>query len=93
METRNYSYLLERYMGIWNNRRMDAGDRPWEILEETIKRELKDENTHPRARRTLPEKFLLSTKRIMDSDLTPKDKLQLIQLHIELIERINKENG
>jgi hypothetical protein len=52
-------------------------------LKEAIMRELKDENTHPRVRKTVEEKFFLATNRITESSLTDIEKLKLIELHIE----------
>ncbi|MFE8702061.1 hypothetical protein ACFYKX_15800 [Cytobacillus sp. FJAT-54145] len=84
----DYNYLLMQYRTLWNNRLlMDENDSE-QILKEAIMRELKDENSHPRIRKPLHEKFFLGTKRITDSSLAPEDKLALIQLHIELLEKI-----
>ena len=87
----DYDYLLKEYREIWNNRRLDSDRSSEYILKDAISRDLKDENSHPRARRTLLEKYFLSTKRIVESALSPADKILLIQIHIEQVETIEKE--
>lgn len=93
MQTIDYPYLLEKYRGIWNNRKLDSDLNPKDVLEEAIDRDLKDENSHPRARRDLMEKYYLSTKRIIESDLSAENKIFLIQLHIERTEEIKQTKG
>ncbi|HAQ06882.1 MAG TPA: hypothetical protein DCR24_04910 [Bacillus bacterium] len=88
----DYDYLLKEYREIWNNRRLLSDMSPEYILKEAVSRDLKDENSHPRARRKLLEKYYLATKRIVDSALSPEDKMLLIQIHIEQAESIQKNN-
>lgn len=89
----DYDYLLKQYREIWNNRRLESDSNPEYTLKDAISRDLKDENSHPRARRTLLEKYYLSTKRIVESSLSPGDKMKLIQIHIEQVETIENGDG
>jgi hypothetical protein len=82
----NFTHLLNEYRKLWNNRKL-AGDEDAEaVLKEAIERELKDENSHPRVRKTLYEKFFLAVKRVTGSNLDAADKNSLIKLHIEMLE-------
>ena len=90
MPTTDYDYLLKEYRKIWNNRRLESDSSPEYILKDAISRDLKDENSHPRARRTLLEKYFLATKRIAESALSAEDKMMLIQIHFELADSIQK---
>ena len=91
MQTEQYDKLLKEYRELWNNRRLEADESPEGILKEAIARDLRDENSHPRARRTLMEKYFLATKRIVDSALSNESKIMLIQMHILQAEEI--KNG
>ncbi|EIJ78524.1 hypothetical protein PB1_13239 [Bacillus methanolicus PB1] len=86
----NYDYLLNQYRSIWNNRLLQSDLSSKEILNEAIKRELLDENSHPRARRPVHEKFYLAVKRMAESPLKDEDKLALITLHIQAMEMIKQ---
>ncbi|MBS8264537.1 hypothetical protein DYI25_08825 [Mesobacillus boroniphilus] len=89
----DYEKLLDEYRTIWNNRKLQSDQVPEDILREAIHRDLKDENSHPRARRTLMEKYFLATKRILEASLASESKIMLIQLHMELAEAIQDEAG
>ncbi|MBT2695091.1 hypothetical protein J7E32_19015 [Bacillus sp. ISL-55] len=89
----DYEKILDEYRTIWNNRRLQSEQAPEDILREAIQRDLKDENSHPRARRTLMEKYYLATKRILEASLTSESKIILLQLHMELVEAIQGEAG
>ena len=70
--------LLEAYLNIWNNRNiqsehLDKGA----ILSELIRRELLDENAHPRVRKPVFEKFYYSMKRLIESGI-PSDKIHAL---------------
>ncbi|MBT2677864.1 hypothetical protein J7E38_02565 [Bacillus sp. ISL-35] len=78
---------------IWNNRRLESAQEPEEILRDAILRDLRDENSHPRARKSLKDKFFLATKRIMESSLSTESKVILIQLHLELADAIQLEDS
>ncbi|GAM16752.1 hypothetical protein [Mesobacillus selenatarsenatis] len=89
----DYEKILDEYRTIWNNRRLQSDQSTEDILKEAIQRDLKDENSHPRARRTLMEKYYLATKRILEASLTTESKIILLQLHMELVEAIQDETG
>jgi hypothetical protein len=91
MDTMDYEFLLKEYKEIWNNRRLESEENPEKTLLDAITRELKDENTHPRARRTLMEKYFLATKRIIESAISNESKVLLIKMHSELTERLKKD--
>lgn len=79
--------LLVAYLSIWNNRRVtDGGGR--EVLTELIRRELLDENAHPRARKPVLEKFYLCIKRVMESPLSEEMKNAIVMLYITELERL-----
>jgi len=86
----NYDHLLEEYRSIWNNRLLAAGNKTSEeTLTEAIKRELLDENSHPRIRKNKYEKYYSAVKRVMDSPVAIDTKVQLIKMHIEIMEEIS----
>ncbi len=82
----NFDHLLNEYRKLWNNRKLTGDDEAELLLKEAIARELKDENSHPRVRKPLYEKFFLAVKRITSSSLDDVDKNALIELHIEQLE-------
>lgn len=87
----DYASLLNAYRSIWNNRSLAAEiGYEEEVLKEAILRELKDENSHPRVRRSPTEKYVLATKRIIESLMTDEEKVSLITLHLETIENLKK---
>lgn len=90
MYTVDYETLLSEYRGLWNNRRLESEQSSENILKEAIARDLKDENAHPRARRTLMEKYYLATKRILESSIGSESKLTLIRIHMEQAEEIQQ---
>jgi hypothetical protein len=87
----DYQHVLKEYREIWNNRKLESDEHPEMTLVEAITRELNDENTHPRARRPLMEKYYLATKRIMESSISLQNKAMLITIHIEVTEKIKQE--
>jgi hypothetical protein len=87
MEKR-FDLLLKEYRLIWNNRLLiQEGIESEQVLMEVIKREIYDENSHPRIRRNKYEKFYFATQRIMASSITEESKSALIRLHIEVMEQ------
>lgn len=86
MENNQFDDILQQYRLIWNHRTLNQGLSSEAILKDAITRELKDENSHPRVRRTSYEKFYSAVKRIEQSSISNKIKLQLLGLHIELME-------
>jgi hypothetical protein len=88
----DFNFLLNQYRTIWNNRLLSSIDKSSEeVLKEAIKRELLDENTHPRIRRNCYEKYYLSIKRVMGASILPEAKLALIQIHNEIIEELRNK--
>jgi hypothetical protein len=82
-----FDHLLAEYRLIWNNRLLESeGELSKNILIEAIERELNDENSHPRIRRSRYEKYFLATKRILESTISNEAKLELIHLHKYLME-------
>jgi CRISPR/Cas system CMR-associated protein Cmr3 (group 5 of RAMP superfamily) len=83
----SYDQLLQDYRLIWNNRLLQIeGQDSDQILLEAIKREINDENSHPRIRRNKYEKFYLATKRIIEAPIPIQSKIDLIYLHKNMME-------
>ncbi|MGD6780319.1 hypothetical protein ACQCT3_13930 [Sutcliffiella horikoshii] len=88
------SRLVESYKLLWNNRSMeflDGGDQK-ELLEQAIRRELKDELTHPRTRKQPMDKYYLAVKRIVESKLNATEQILLIKEFTLVLEEIKKES-
>ncbi|MBO0999819.1 hypothetical protein IOC57_18985 [Bacillus sp. SD075] len=79
--------LLVAYLSIWNNRKV-AGEGGREVLSELIRRELLDENAHPRARKPVLDKFYLCIKRVMESSLSEEMKNEIAMAYITEFERL-----
>ncbi|MFS0823316.1 hypothetical protein [Bacillus sp. 1P02SD] len=80
----DYDRLLKAYQSLWMNRRLWQKDLSSEvILRATIQRDLYDELTHPRLRKTPYEKFFMASKRIFDSSLPIEDKLHIQHVYLE----------
>ncbi|EKN65597.1 hypothetical protein BABA_19576 [Neobacillus bataviensis LMG 21833] len=89
-ENVNYQQLLEEYRSIWNNRLLTAKDQTSEeTLIQAIKRELLDENSHPRIRKDKYEKFYSAVKRVTASQISNESKVKFIEMHIEMMEEIS----
>lgn len=90
-DTVDYSELLAAYRTLWVNRPIvSSEEQSKEVLLEMIRRDLRDENSHPRARKNPYAKFYLATRRILDSTITDDKKLVLMNAHIEIFENIEK---
>ncbi|WP_442594155.1 hypothetical protein [Neobacillus sp. D3-1R] len=82
----DFEQLLVEYRKLWNNRLLAQEDLDSEVIViEAIKRELKDENSHPRIRKSIFEKYYLATKRILESNISNEYKMILIELHKEIM--------
>ncbi|MGM0899683.1 MAG: hypothetical protein ACQEXB_00955 [Bacillota bacterium] len=92
MDEINFTVLLREYRKLWNNRQLSSNLNAEENLKEAILRELRDENTHPRVRKTFYEKYYLGTKRIIESTLENEDKIKLMHQYKELMISLEKEN-
>ncbi|MCK1991109.1 hypothetical protein MPH61_00695 [Peribacillus muralis] len=86
-DTGKQESLLQAYLSIWNNRRVTDGGGA-DVLSELIRRELLDENAHPRARKAPLEKFYLCIKRVMESPLSEDKKNALIIVYIAELEKL-----
>jgi hypothetical protein len=89
----NFDELLAEYRMIWNNRMLDASDRSSEeTLTEAVKRELLDENSHPRIRKNKFEKYYSAISRITQSTISNDAKVSLIHVHNGIMEKLIKES-
>lgn len=88
----NFDELLAEYRMIWNNRLLAASDSSSEeTLKEAVKRELLDENSHPRIRKNKFEKYYSAINRITQSTISNEAKVSLINLHNGVMEQLIKE--
>ncbi|MCM3114485.1 hypothetical protein M3610_04230 [Neobacillus sp. MER 74] len=89
IEKVSFDYLLEQYRLIWNHRLLETmGQSSKETLLEAIKKELLDENSHPRVRKNKFEKYFSAINRVSDSTVSPEAKVQLIKIHNKVMEEI-----
>ncbi|MBT2699272.1 hypothetical protein J7E79_17965 [Bacillus sp. ISL-40] len=85
----SFDELLEEYRQIWNNRILETEGKGSEVtLVEAIKRELQDENSHPRIRKNMYEKYYSAIKRVINSTISLEAKLLLIKIHNEVMEEL-----
>ncbi|MGG0716873.1 hypothetical protein ABE096_04635 [Robertmurraya massiliosenegalensis] len=84
----HFDELLIHYRILWNNRVLTVEENSKKTLLDTIQRELKDENSHPRIRKGIHEKFYLAIRRINHSSLPEDIQSQLITLHIKIMEEL-----
>jgi hypothetical protein len=93
IENINYDELLSEYRMIWNNRMLAAPDRSSEeTLIEAVKREMLDENSHPRIRKNKFEKYYSAISRITQSTISNEAKVSLIHVHNGIMEKLIKES-
>jgi hypothetical protein len=89
----NFDELLAEYRMIWNNRMLAVSDRSSEeTLTEAVKRELLDENAHPRIRKNKFEKYYSAISRITQSTISNEAKVSLIHVHNGIMEKLIKES-
>jgi hypothetical protein len=89
VNTAAYEVLLKEYSSVWKNRNLyDENQSPEQILKEAIKRELLDQNSHPRVRKPISEKYISASKRILESGLSSESKVKLLDLHIQMIDQL-----
>jgi hypothetical protein len=84
----NNGELVQSYLKLWNNRKSPTEVNQVNWLKQQVKQELLDENSHPRIRKTVPEKFLLCTNRIQESSLTENEKKTLVSLYREVMDQL-----
>lgn len=86
----DFELLLKEYRNIWNHRSLVCkGSTSEQILKEAMKKELLDENSHPRIRKNRYEKYYLSIHRLTNSSIPPESKLCLLQIYNELMEELS----
>jgi hypothetical protein len=86
----DFELLLKEYRNIWNHRSLCSEENNSEqILKEAMKRELLDQNSHPRVRKNRYEKYYLSIHRLTNSSIPPETMLCLIQIYNELMEELS----
>jgi len=91
-EKEKYDGLLNEYRLIWNNRLLAGREEDSkEILLDAIKRELLDENSHPRIRKNKFVKYYFAIKRVMESTVSTDAKLKLIKLHNQIMAELSEE--
>jgi hypothetical protein len=91
-EQKHYVVLLEQYRSIWNNRLLTEMEMDSEaILVNTIRRELLDENSHPRVRKNRYQKYYSAIKRVITSSVSNETKIDLIELHNQIMEDLGQE--
>lgn len=89
IEKVSFDHLLEEYRLIWNHRLLDTmGKSSKDTLLEAIKRELLDENSHPRIRKSKFEKYFFAIKRVSDSTVSLEAKVHLIKIHNKVMEEL-----
>jgi translation elongation factor EF-G len=84
--------LLHAYRQLWVNRSLTVEKNEIETLYTAIEKDLKDEMTHPRLRKSFNEKFHLAIKRIVSSLLSDNQKVKLIDCHIVVLDKLKKNN-
>jgi hypothetical protein len=81
--------LLDAYRSLWSNRSLPATENEAEdVLLDAIRRDLLDEMTHPRLRKSPYEKFSLAITRIATSSLHAKQKYELVRLYVQQLENL-----
>ena len=83
--------LLESYKNLWSDRTLPSKLSAEETLHQAIKRELLDELTHPRLRKSLNEKYYLAVERIVQSPLELAHKVELIKRYTQIHSSIEGE--
>ena len=93
IENINFDDLLAEYRLIWNNRLLASSDRSSEeTLTEVVKRELLDENSHPRIRKNKYEKYYSAINRITQASISSEAKVALIHIHNGIMEELIRES-
>lgn len=87
----DYEQLLSSYRVLWSNRSLPIEQNALYTLEEAIKKDILDEMTHPRLRKSKEKKLIAAIKRIIQSSLTEHEKLELIHIHMMIYERLMNE--
>lgn len=90
IENDTYEELLQAYLCIWNNRSVEHEHEQDKkgILLELVRRELLDENAHPRVRKPVYEKFYYSMKRLAESNLSSNKIHALTTVYLYEMEQL-----
>ncbi|MFJ9291870.1 hypothetical protein [Bacillus halotolerans] len=83
--------IVKAYASLWNSRSFSNEDA--EAVTEAIDLELLDKRTHPRLRKPMLEKYYAAIQRIVNSQLEPAVKYQLVKLHTERVRYLKEERG
>ncbi|WP_144524315.1 hypothetical protein [Bacillus pumilus] len=83
--------LTAAYQSLWKNRQLDVDDMS--SLLEAICDDLSDARTHPRARKSFHQKYVLAVERILESGLRHDHQLQLISLHTKQLRELIQNEG
>ncbi|KEP27450.1 hypothetical protein [Bacillus zhangzhouensis] len=83
--------LAAAYRSLWKNRQLDVDDMS--SLHEAIRDDLLDARTHPRARKSLHQKYVLAVERILESAVRHDHQLQLISLHTKKLRELIQNEG
>ena len=90
-ESLDYDFLVREYQTLWKNRNLIGDDNRSETsLKQLITKELLDEYSHPRVRKSRYEKYYSSVKKILASAMMPEVKLALIQLYDKQMEELGE---
>jgi len=84
----DYEQLLSSYRKLWVNRSLQIQNNALETLEQAIRKDILDEMTHPRLRKRKEDKLIASIKRIMQSNLSEHEKVELIHIHMDVYDRL-----
>ncbi|MBM7703302.1 hypothetical protein [Metabacillus iocasae] len=86
----NSDQLLHCYKQLWSSRSFasEQSDNSKEVLLQAIKKDLLDEMTHPRVRKTAHVKYHWAIKRILTSSLETNEKLALIEQYTNVYEEL-----
>ncbi|MDT2047437.1 hypothetical protein CHN50_00025 [Priestia aryabhattai] len=79
--------LFSAYQKLWINRSFSNQDHLSikEKLTQAIQKDLQDEMTHPRVRKSPEVKYELAVQRIQNSNLIHSEQLALIDLYTKLL--------
>lgn len=81
--------LIEAYKSLWNGRSGVQKLNSIEMVKQAVLSELKDELSHPRARRRPDEKLKLANDRIDGSSLSIVDQSSLKVLYLQQFQQLS----
>ncbi|MBS2969252.1 hypothetical protein J9317_10800 [Metabacillus sp. KIGAM252] len=83
-------HLLECYRKIWHNRKLGSDLPARAALEDAMRRDLLDEGTHPRVRKSLDQKYDISVSRVTESSLKDEEKMELAAAYAAVLAILKK---